>query len=236
MIVILGVLATITVFAVRTITTSATVNACEAELDNLYTAQEVHATMTGGYGDEAALVAGGSLTGESDLYDVTLAGGEYTITPAAGSACTGSSSSGGGGGPPPPPPVPPTPIMFGSIPAWQYGAGGADEIVVFGRAEGEADWLAMIAAAPPTTRRVTFINMVHITSDTDVDYVMNRSRTNGVTDWAIYLDDDTSSISIGGGGSWPSIDAYLSTQVGGEGYHYLDQSGPLTAEMLVGSL
>lgn len=245
-IVILGILATVTVFAVRGITDQGGESACASELRMLTTAQEAHLALHGDYADETALVSSGGLHSDSSLYEVTVAAdGSYSITPAAASSCTGSATGGGSGGPPPAdpppdppppdPPVEPTPISFGGIPAWQYGATGADEVVVLGRAEGEADWRAMINVAPPTSRRVTFIDLDQVDSQSDVDYVMNRSRTNGVTDFALYVDDDTVSIARAGGGTWPSVDAYLASAAAPDPYHRLDGSGP-TIESLLRSL
>jgi prepilin-type N-terminal cleavage/methylation domain-containing protein len=93
-IVILGVLATVTIFAVRGIGTQGEDNACSVELRNLDTAEEAHFAITGAYGDEASLVANETFSQESSLYDVALASGEYTISPATGSKCTASSTSG----------------------------------------------------------------------------------------------------------------------------------------------
>ncbi len=227
-IVIVGVLSTIGVFAVRGVADQGEESACGSELRILTTASETHAVRNQGtYADEAGLVAAEALASPSELYDVTVAfDGSYRIDPAPGSSCTGSAGGGGGGAPPPPPgPVTPTNINFGTIPAWQYGAGGNDEVVVFGRAEGEFDWLVTINEMPPTTRRVTFINLDQITDDGDIDYIMNRSRTNGVTDWAIYPGDDTVSIGNSGGGTWPNVRAYLSTVAAPDPYHQLSAGG-----------
>lgn len=93
-IVILGVLATVTIFAVRGIGTQGEENACGVELKNLDTAEEAHFAITGLYGDEASLVSEGTFTKASTMYDVTVAAGEYTIAPAVGSKCTATSTSG----------------------------------------------------------------------------------------------------------------------------------------------
>ncbi len=228
-IVILGVLATVVVFAVRGISDEGQEAACGSELRTISTAAEAYRANRGAYPDEATMVSVGVLRSDSSLYDVAAPGdGTYSIAPAAGSPCTGSVSGGSASAvPPPPPPVTPTSITFGVLPAWQYGATGADEIVVLGRTEGEADFIAMITAAPPTSRRITFINLDLVTTTGWVDYILNRSRTNGVTDVAIYLDDDT--VAIPG---HPNVDAYLSTAVIPDPYHYVDASGP-TLESLV---
>ncbi len=227
-IVVLGVLATVTVFAVRGITDRGTENACAAELTALTRAQESNMARNGDFADEATLVANEMIVEQSSMYDVAAPGdGTYSITPAAGSDCTDSTTS---GTPvvPPAPLVDPWEINFGSVPAWQYADGGtgADEIVVFGRAEGEADWIAMIntVPSPPTTRRVTFINLDEMATTGDVDYVMSRSRNNGVTDWAIDPGDDTTGV-----GAYPTVGAYLADRATDpdpdDPFHQLSASG-----------
>ncbi len=241
-IVVLGLLATVTVFAVRGITDQGQESACAAELRVLVTAQETQMAGGGGYTDEAGLVAAGALSSESTMYEVTVTDGEYSIVPSAASSCTGSAggSSGGAAEPaaaPAPEPVDPVVIDFGGFVGWEYEpAETADEVVVFGRAEGEADFLAMIAVAPPTSRRVTFLALDQIVDDDDIDTIMSRSRTNGVTDFAIYSADDTSPLADDDGGpAWPDVRTYLANQVtGSEPLHLL--GGGATIEQLLLSI
>lgn len=228
-IVILGILATVVVFAVGGISDRGTASACSSELRILTTAEETHgAQFSGTYADEAGLVAAQLLRSESELYDVTLElDGSFAIAPVSGSGCTGGIAAAATVPTtlPPPGPLNPTPISFGSIPAWQYGATGADEVVVFGRSEGEYDFRVTVNEGPPTSRRVTFINLDLMVDDGDVDYVLSRSRSNGISAWAIYPDDDTSTMVNTSGGTWPSVDSYLVTAVGGDPYHMLDATG-----------
>jgi len=70
-IVVLGILATVTVFAVRGITAESAETACATELNNLETAQEVHFALEGSYADEATLLAGGVIRSASSMYEVT---------------------------------------------------------------------------------------------------------------------------------------------------------------------
>lgn len=155
-IVILGVLAVVAVFAVRGITDRSEENACAAELGNLERAQNVHWTMHETYADEATLVANGVITNESAMYDVTVTGNSYEIVSVGG--CTGSGS--GGDVAPPPPPIPvtmPTSSFgwHGGVTAWRFGAdaNGDDEIVVLGREQGKADWVAATGAGASSTPR-----------------------------------------------------------------------------------
>jgi len=71
-IVILGILATVTVFAVTGITTRGKDSACKADLKTIQTAEEAYNANTGDYGTQAELKAGGL------IHDVTT---NYTVTP-----------------------------------------------------------------------------------------------------------------------------------------------------------
>ena len=83
-IVILGILATVTVFAVTGITTRGKDSACRADLKTLQVAEEAQNANTGAYGTEAQLVSGGLLHAVSSNYDITVGAGtgaaaSYTI-------------------------------------------------------------------------------------------------------------------------------------------------------------
>lgn len=84
-IVILGILAGIVVFAVGGITDRGTSSACKADKKTLEVAEEANFAKLGAYAAEAALVTNGFLRSGSDLYDASAAG---TVTPVAGSGCT----------------------------------------------------------------------------------------------------------------------------------------------------
>jgi len=71
-IVILGILATVTVFAVTGITTRGKDSACKSDLKTIQTAEEAQNANTGHYGDQAALVAGGLLHAASTNYNVAV--------------------------------------------------------------------------------------------------------------------------------------------------------------------
>jgi prepilin-type N-terminal cleavage/methylation domain-containing protein len=232
-IVILGILATVVVFAVGGVTDRGQDASCSSELRVISTAQEAYRASNGGtYVDETTLVADNLLRDESELYDLTVdVNGNYTIAPAVGSACTLSATN---ANVPPTPPATPTAIMFGAYPAWQYGAAGADEILVLGRAKGVPDWISMITSAPPTSRRVTFINLDEITSPNDVNTILQRSRSNGITDVGIYHADDTVQIT-GPSTSYADVDAYLVGVVAPDPYHSLSPTGG-SIEDLIGSI
>jgi general secretion pathway protein G len=193
-IVVLGVLATITVFAVRGITDQGEASACASELDVLQTAEESHYALNGSYADEATLVAAGTLVADSTMYDVTVAGDSYAITPVG--ACPTSGSGGG----PPPPAAPPVPVVMpsssfswhGGVTAWRFGAdtGGDDEIVVLGRDNGKADWVAATDAGASSTRRVHFIDIDSLTAG-NLNSMLALINNNGDTALGVYQADDT---------------------------------------------
>ncbi|MEM1335414.1 MAG: type II secretion system protein [Actinomycetota bacterium] len=99
-IVILGILATVTVFAVRGITDQGQDNAEATDLRTLRTAVEsYYALNQTNPADEAALVTAGLLREQSTIYDYTLNGdGTYTITDiATGNDVTTGPAAGSGG-------------------------------------------------------------------------------------------------------------------------------------------
>ena len=103
--VILGVLATSTVFAVRGITEQGEENACAVEMRHLSAAEEHHHVLHGSYVVEADLVSNRMIVGDLPMYDITVAADQsYTIAPGPGSDCTATSTAGGvvgGSGAPP---------------------------------------------------------------------------------------------------------------------------------------
>jgi prepilin-type N-terminal cleavage/methylation domain-containing protein len=87
-IVILGILAAIVVFAVNGITDRGQTNACAADKKTLQTAEEAYLaspTGNGKYADEATLKSAGFIQDESALYDVTA---DNTATPPTYSIAT----------------------------------------------------------------------------------------------------------------------------------------------------
>jgi prepilin-type N-terminal cleavage/methylation domain-containing protein len=218
-IVVLGVLATITVFAIRGITGQSNETACATELNNLVTAEEVHFTISGGYGDEASLLSSGVIKATSSRYDVAADADGYTITATAGAPCTGGATGGNssGGGGTPPGPTPPVVAMGATeshhgVTAWRYPDGNqgsaADQILVFGGAGGKADWVAADAANIATSRRVHFFDIAGLTSG-DIDTVLDAADTSGVTTVVVFTDDD---IGVLSGGTF--VAAYIQAEIG----------------------
>ncbi len=194
-IVVLGILAVVTVFAVRGITDRSAENACSVEFDNLIKAQEVHKVLNGTYVDEATLVSSGTITGESTMYDVTATGDSYQVV-SAGECATPT-------GGPATPPSPPAPVAMptssfswhGGVTAWRFGSDqdGADEIVVLGREHGKADWVAATDAGASSTRRVHFVDLDSL-NVANLGSLLNAVDTNGATALGVYLADDTMSL------------------------------------------
>ncbi len=190
-IVVLGILAVVTVFAVRGITDRSEETACAVEFDDLVTAQDIHWTLEATYADEVTLVTSGVLKSESTMYDVTTTGDSYQVV------SVGECVAPSGGSPAPPPP--PTPVVMptssfswhGGVTAWRYGADtpGNDEIVVLGREQGKADWVAATDAGASSSRRVHFIDLDSLTS-ANLASLLAAVNTNGVTALGVYRADD----------------------------------------------
>jgi prepilin-type N-terminal cleavage/methylation domain-containing protein len=92
-IVILGILATVTVFAVRGIADKGQDSACAADQKVLEVAVETYYANGGepGTASEAALVTAGLLRGQSSTFDVGTDG--VSVTATAGGACAGTATT-----------------------------------------------------------------------------------------------------------------------------------------------
>lgn len=81
---ILGILSTIAVFAVRGVSDRGEDSVVEADHDVLSSAQEAYMAQTGRYATEAELVAAGFLRSESTVHDIVLLpDGSYTLSTVA---------------------------------------------------------------------------------------------------------------------------------------------------------
>ena len=65
-----------------------------------------------------------------------------------------------------------------------------------------------------------FVDLDNVGDEGDIALVMSRARNNGITHWALFGPDDTAPL-----GAFPSVDAYLSANVGFEQYTVLGGSG-----------
>ena len=85
-IVILGILAGIVVFAVGNLTSNAQANACSTEKNTIVTADEAYKAQNGSYTDTAGLVSAGLLKSTPTLYSVTSGG---VVSPTAAGTAKG---------------------------------------------------------------------------------------------------------------------------------------------------
>ena len=94
-IVILGILATVTVFAVTGITNKGKTSACQSDAKTIQTAEEAYSANNGVYTDvQANLVSAGLLHAASTKFTVALTGGSgsvasYTVDGVSGGDCAG---------------------------------------------------------------------------------------------------------------------------------------------------
>ena len=141
-IVVLGVLATIVVFAVQGIRTLADDNSEATDARVLASAEEGHMALHGVYADEATLVTAGLLREESQMFDINvLSDGESYLLIAEGS-----------GGPP----------------AWEVPSGqtvrtfggGSRKLVILGVGQGttESWWSDLEAEGPLADTQVIWVN------------------------------------------------------------------------------
>ncbi len=87
-IVIIGVLSAVVIFSVVGINDKGEAAACKADENTLKVAEEAHYADQGSYASESALKTAGLIEDESTLYNISLSGNDYTVSPAAGSSCT----------------------------------------------------------------------------------------------------------------------------------------------------
>jgi prepilin-type N-terminal cleavage/methylation domain-containing protein len=210
-IVILGMLSTVTVFAVRGITDQGEQSSCAAELTNLTKAEEHHYILHGSYAAEADLVSNQMIVSDSSMYDVAVAADQtYTIAPAPGSSCTATSTGGGAASGGPAALVAPDRATYAiAVSTTSFGSfhgnagslqvtptsGEPNEVVIFGGTNGLLDWHDMLNGAQPNTRRVTFINLDN-TTEASIRYAISQSRSNGETTVAYYPHDDPGGVAL----------------------------------------
>ncbi len=164
-IVILGVLATVTVFAVRGITDKGDTNARATDLRLIERAEEAHQAQTGRYGTEAELVAAGLLRGESTLHDVDLVGEDYTVV-AEGAAAEALNIA--------------ITTTFAGFQAERYGTGAKTLVVLGGPTLAHTQWSNWVAANPP----IPDTQWIYITDPTMTTKVaVDAAIATGATAW-----------------------------------------------------
>ena len=101
-IVILGMLSGVVVFAVGNLSSNSGAAACAADASTITSAEEAYKALHTQYVSEAGLVSDGQLSSASSLHDIVVANGSYTLLDVgrcaggSGAIAAGGSSSGGG--------------------------------------------------------------------------------------------------------------------------------------------
>jgi prepilin-type N-terminal cleavage/methylation domain-containing protein len=170
-IVILGILATVVVFAVRGITDQGTESSAAADESTLVTAEEAYLAVHGSYAPEPNLVSAGLLRAESTLHDIDVAadGSSYTV------GATGSFSP--APAPAPAPAPTPGPVTYGGTYAGEAAGAGSKTLVIIGDGIGSSGvWAALVADLPPDTTAV-WLNSGDVGSTADVDAIVASAPT-----------------------------------------------------------
>jgi general secretion pathway protein G len=177
-IVILGVLAVVVVFAVGGITDRGTASAAAADEKTIEVAQEAHMAQFGAYADEPGLVAAGLLRDQSDLFDVTLTGGgsDYALSP-SGSAVPATTAPAAPATTAPaapattaPPSGPVSVTYLGAYDGLSVGT-GSSTLAIIGTGSGTGSLWTMLQATPPSNTQVVWLNTSDVASSADVDAI-----------------------------------------------------------------
>ena len=180
-IVILGVLATVVVFAVGGITNRGNDSSVAADASTIVTAQEAYRAQNGTYTDEAGLVAAGFLRAQSKIHDITLTSGgaDFTLV-----AATPSGGSGGSGGGPTPTTAPPEPLnvaqttTYAGLPALRYGSGSKTLVFLESQtASARSQYNAWVASNPPIPNTQFIFITSGLTSIASVESAIAQNAT-----------------------------------------------------------
>lgn len=217
-IVILGVLAAVVVFAVGGITDRGDEVATTADAQTISDAQEAYKAINGSYAEEAELVAAGLLRDQSTVHDVTVAADRSSFTLVA----TGAGGSGGGGGPttttiPSGPtttvspttttttlPAGPVPTSYAGFSGESIGS-GSQTLVILGTGSGlSATLWTNLQASPFPNTEVIWLNAGDINETADVDAIIASNPTYMIAAQAV-------SITNSSNGSNTYVGAYMAT-------------------------
>ena len=143
-IVILGVLSTVTVFAVSGITDRGSDSASDSDKQTIVHAQEAYMAQNGVYADETVLVSGGLLRSASTTWDVDLATDNLSYSLVAEGS--GPATTLG------PPWATGTVVTttFAGLPVEQYGNGPATVVLVGSDTDYDTDWSEFTDLPAPT--------------------------------------------------------------------------------------
>ena len=196
-VVILGVLATVVVFAVRGIVDQGEDSSAAGDERTLVTAEESYYARYNTYGRETDLVAGGFLRTVSELHDVTL-------TSDAGSYTIGLEGTGGGGPtlPPPPPPPPttappppttappvgPIAIDYGGYAAQSLGSGSKKLVIIGTGTAAASNLFTALQATPIADTQVVWVNTADIDATADVTAIVGMGADYFVAAQAVQID------------------------------------------------
>lgn len=181
-IVILGILATVTVFAVRGVTDKGTENGEAADLRTLRTAVEAYYVDHRANPTEQELVDGGYITELSVMHELTVAGdGTYAIANVRTGDVVGTGAAGASVVPPaaPEPENSTQAMSFSGFDALRYGQ-GPKTLVVLGNSDPQqqARYEAWVAANPPLPdTQFIFVHDVAIRDTVNVEAALAQSAT-----------------------------------------------------------
>ena len=204
-IVVLGVLATITVFAVRGIVDKGKDSSQAADEHILVTAEEAHQARFNSYAGEAELVTAGLLTSESAQHDINLEadGSSYTIVPEG----TGTTVPTATTEPPIDTTVPPAPpavvaTTFAGFDGVAFGSGSHSVVIISNNGSWDGMWDAFVATTPLPTTRVIYLDAAAIDTTADVDAIVAAGASYVIAPDAI-------PITRSGGGGGTFVGSYL---------------------------
>jgi prepilin-type N-terminal cleavage/methylation domain-containing protein len=170
-VVILGVLAAVVVFAVGGITDRGTASAAGADEKTIEVAQEAHMAQFGTYTDEPGLVTAGLLRDESQLFDVELAGGGTNYTIGAAGAFLPPPTTAAPSPTTTAPPAGPVPVTYlGSYDGLSVGT-GSNTLAIIGSGSGTGSLWSMLQATPPSNTQVVWLNASDVASSADVEAI-----------------------------------------------------------------
>jgi prepilin-type N-terminal cleavage/methylation domain-containing protein len=185
-IIVLGVLATITVLAVRGITEQGEVSAQATDKRTLVTAEEAHLTLHDTYATEAVLVSAGLLSEPSEQHDIDVeAGGVgYRIVP-EGTGTTVPSTT------PvttpvttpattptvPPGPTPLQPVTVAGFDGVAFGSGPNRIVIISDGVSFAGGWNTVSAGTPLPTTEIVWLGAGDVRTGADVEAIIATNPT-----------------------------------------------------------
>jgi prepilin-type N-terminal cleavage/methylation domain-containing protein len=215
-IVILGILATVVVFAVRGITDQGSASSIAADETTLVRAEEAYLALHGTYAPELDLLGAGLLRAESSLHDVEVApdGSSYSV-----------GANGSFAPVPVPDPVPdptPGPITYAGAYSGEAAGAGSKTLVIIGNGIGSGGvWAALVADLPADTTAI-WLNSGDVSSTADVDAVVASGPTYIVA---------ASNVAISTGSGWTFVGSYMDSNWPGTFWWSFRDGNPSPAQL-----